>query len=88
MEEKGDHGQAMGKGNCTLEILLSPPDSEPTPRMGEAEPNLPMSWGMEQVESHPYLLVFPLSADQASHSLHVPHLLSQDSQDRVGQPAL
>lgn len=79
--EKGDHGQAMGKGNSTLEIL-PPPDPEPTAGMGEAKPNLPMSWAMEQVGSHPRLLAFPLPADQPSHVLNIPHVLpSQDSQD-------
>lgn len=80
--EKGDHGQAMGKGNGTLEILLPPPDPEATPGMGEPEPKLLMCRRMEQVGSHPHLLAFPLPADQPSHALSVPYLLpSQDSWD-------
>lgn len=80
--EKGDHGQAMGQDNSTLEILIPPSDPQPTPGMGEAEPNLPTSWGMEQVGSHPHLLAFPLPADQRSYTLDVLCLLlSQDSQD-------
>ena len=62
--EKGDRGQAIGKGSSTLEIRLPLSDTELTPGMGEAEPNLPMSGGGEQVGSHPHLLAFRLPADQ------------------------
>lgn len=85
-----DHGEAMGKGNSILEILFPPLDAEPTPGMGEAEPNLPVSWGMEQVGSHPRLLALPLPADQPSHAPNVPHLLPSLEQPgpRVAQPEL
>lgn len=77
MGRKGTMDRPWGRAMALFP--LSDPVS--TPEIDEAGPTLLMSWGMEQVWSHPHVLASPLPAEQPSHTFNV-HPLSQDSQDQ------